>query len=131
MASIREIFAQNLKINRRKCGFSQEKLAEKADVSTHYIAILEIARSFPTSEVLERIARALGIEIYELFLVPHAPNVEFAQFRQEISGDMKQLCEEVKQTVTEAIEKALSEKRKESAETGRKKVITEKHSENC
>jgi transcriptional regulator with XRE-family HTH domain len=113
MASVRAIFAQNLKTNRRKRGFSQENLAEKAGVSTHYIAILEIARSFPSSEVLERIARALGIEIYELFLVPHASNVEFVQFRQEISGDMKQLCEEVKQAVTEAIEKALSEKRKE------------------
>lgn len=111
--AIREIFAQNLKMNRRRCGFSQEKLAEKADVSTHYIAILEIARSFPASEVLERIAGALGIEIYELFLVPHAPNVELAQFRQEIRDDMRQLCEEVKQTVDAAIEKALSEKRKD------------------
>jgi transcriptional regulator with XRE-family HTH domain len=113
MASIREIFAQNLKINRRKCGLSQEKLAEKAGVSTHYIAILEIARSFPTSEVLERIAGALDIEIYKLFLVPYAPNEEFVQFRQEIRGDMKQLCDEVKQTVDEAIQKALSEKRKD------------------
>jgi transcriptional regulator with XRE-family HTH domain len=113
MASIRETFAQNLKINRRKSGLSQEKLAEKADVSTHYIAILEIARSFPTSEVLERIARALDIEIYELFLVPHAPNAEFTQFRQEIRGDMRQLCDEIKQTVDEAIQKALSEKYKD------------------
>jgi transcriptional regulator with XRE-family HTH domain len=113
MASIRETFAQNLKINRRKRGFSQEKLAEKAGVSTHYIAILEIARSFPASEVLERIARALDIEIYELFLVPHAPNAEFAQFRQEIRGDIKQLCDEIKQTVDKAIQKALSEKSKD------------------
>ncbi|MDR1250044.1 MAG: helix-turn-helix domain-containing protein [Treponema sp.] len=113
MGSIREIFARNLKINRRRCGLSQEKLAEKADVSTHYIAILEIARSFPTSAVLERIAGALDIEIYELFLVPHAPNTELTQFREEIRGDMKQLCDEVKQTVDEAIQKALSEKRKD------------------
>jgi transcriptional regulator with XRE-family HTH domain len=113
MASVRETFAQNLKINRRKCGLSQEKLAEKADVSTHYIAILEIARSFPTSEVLERIAEALDIEIYELFLVPHAPNAEFTQFRREIRDDMKQLCDEIKQTVDQAIQKALSEKSKD------------------
>jgi transcriptional regulator with XRE-family HTH domain len=113
MASVREIFAQNLKINRRKCGLSQEKLAEKAEVSTHYIAILEIARSFPTSEVLERIAGALNIEIYKLFLVPHAPNEEFTQLRQEIRDDMKRLCGEVKQAVDEAVQKALSEKRKD------------------
>jgi transcriptional regulator with XRE-family HTH domain len=110
MAYIREIFAQNLKINRRKCGISQEKLAEKAAVSTHYIAILEIARSFPASDVLERIAGALGVEIYELFLDPLSSNKEFMRLRQEIKNDMKQLCDEVKQTVDEAIQKALSEK---------------------
>ncbi|GHU71137.1 hypothetical protein FACS189450_06690 [Spirochaetia bacterium] len=108
MARIREIFAQNLKINRRKCGFSQEKLAEKAEVSTHYIAILEIARSFPASDVLERIAEALGVEIYELFLDPLSSNQEFMLLRQGIKDDMKQLCDEVKQTVDEAIQKALS-----------------------
>jgi transcriptional regulator with XRE-family HTH domain len=110
MARIREIFAQNLKVNRRKCGFSQEKLAEKAEVSTHYIAILEIARSFPASDVLERIANALDVEIYELFLDPLSPNSEFVQLRQEIKGDMTRLCDEVKQTVDEAIQKALSGK---------------------
>ena len=108
MARIREIFAQNLKIHRRKCGISQEKLAEKAKVSTHYIAILEIARSFPASDVLERIAEALGVEIYVLFLDPHSSNQEFAQLREDIKDDMKQLCDEVKQTVDEAIQKALS-----------------------
>jgi transcriptional regulator with XRE-family HTH domain len=109
MANVREIFAHNLKINRRKCGISQEKLAEKAKVSTHYNAILEIARSFPASDVLERIAGALNVEIYELFLDPLSSNKEFVRLRQEIRNDMKQLCEEVKQTVDEAVEKALAD----------------------
>ena len=108
MVRIREIFAQNLKIHRRKCGISQEKLAEKAKVSAHYIAILEIARSFPASDVLERIAEALDVEIYELFLDPQSPNKEFTRLREDIRDDMKQLCDEVKQTVDEAIQKALS-----------------------
>jgi len=51
--SLRDIFAKNLRENRRKCGFSQEKLAEKAGVSTQYLAMMEIARKFPTAEVLE------------------------------------------------------------------------------
>jgi transcriptional regulator with XRE-family HTH domain len=103
MAQIREIFAKNLKENRRKCGLSQEKLAEKAEVSTHYIAILEIARSFPASEVLERIADALGIEIYELFLVPPSPLEELEKLRRTI-------IDEVKQTIDDSVQKALSEK---------------------
>jgi hypothetical protein len=55
----------------------------------------------------------LNIEIYKLFLVPHAPNEEFIQFRQEIRDDMKRLCGEVKQAVDDAVQKALSEKRKD------------------
>jgi transcriptional regulator with XRE-family HTH domain len=100
MAQIREIFAKNLKENRRKCGISQEQLAEKAEVSTHYIAILEIARSFPASEVLERIAAALNVDVYELFLVPESPKEELEKLRRTI-------IDEVKQAVDDSIQKAL------------------------
>jgi len=88
--SIREIFAKNLRENRRKCGFSQEKLAEKAGISTQYLAMMEIARKFPTSEVLERIAVALNIKVYELFLVDHSPREELELLRQDIINEMKQ-----------------------------------------
>jgi hypothetical protein len=54
MANIRNILANNLKENCRKCGVSQAKLAEKAGVSTQYIAMIEISRQFPTPEVLDR-----------------------------------------------------------------------------
>ena len=94
MARLQEIFAQNLKENRRKRGFSQEKLAEKVDVSTHHIAMIEIARSFPTLDLVERIANALEIEIYKLFVEPHSHNEELEQLRQDIKSDMKQLFEE-------------------------------------
>jgi DNA-binding XRE family transcriptional regulator len=49
MARIKEIFAHNLKENRRKSGFTQAQLAEKVDVSTHHIGMLEIARNYPTN----------------------------------------------------------------------------------
>jgi DNA-binding XRE family transcriptional regulator len=47
MSQPRDIFAKNLKKNRRKCGFSQAKLADKVNVSTHHIAMIELARNFP------------------------------------------------------------------------------------
>jgi len=86
---IREIFARNLRENRRKCGLSQEMLAEKADISTQYLAMMEIARKFPTSEVLERLAEAVNINVYELFLVEHSPRQELELLRQDIMREMK------------------------------------------
>ena len=64
---IKEIFAANLRENRRKKGFTQEKLAEIADISLRYIAILELGKSFPSGEMLEKIAGALDIQAFELF----------------------------------------------------------------
>ena len=89
-APLREIFARNLRENRRKYGFSQEKLAEKAGISTQYLAMMEIARKFPTSEVLERIAASMNINVYELFLIEHSPREELELLRQDIIYEMKQ-----------------------------------------
>ena len=89
-APLREIYVKNLRENRRKCGYSQEKLAEKAGISTQYLAMMEIARKFPTAEVLERIASAMKINVYELFLIEHSPREELELLRQDIISEMKQ-----------------------------------------
>ena len=64
---IKAIFAANLKENRRKKGLTQEKLAEIADISLRYIAMLELGKSFPSGEMLEKLAKALDIQAYQLF----------------------------------------------------------------
>jgi len=94
MANIREVFTRNLRQHRQKCGISQAKLAEKVDVSSHHIAMIELGRNFPTSELLERIAKALGVEYYELFIEPHLAINETQRLRQDIKIDMKQVLEE-------------------------------------
>jgi transcriptional regulator with XRE-family HTH domain len=99
--NLKEILAKNLRDKRRKCGLSQEKLAEKAGISTQYLAMIEIARKFPASEVLERLAGALGIKVYELFLTDHSPREELELLRQDIISEMKQ-------TFVEIVENALT-----------------------
>ncbi|MCL2444383.1 MAG: helix-turn-helix domain-containing protein [Treponema sp.] len=95
MARLREILANNLKEKRQKCGFSQAKLAEKVNVSTHHIAMIEITRNFPTSDLIERIAEALNINIYELFVEEsNSPFKEFCQLRKDIKKDMQQILAE-------------------------------------
>jgi transcriptional regulator with XRE-family HTH domain len=101
MENIREILAANLKENRRKHGLTQEQFAEKADVSTHYVAIVETCKAFPTAEMLERLAAALGIETYQLFTVPEEPNEAFERLLQQGITD-------IKQAVREAVKEALA-----------------------
>jgi transcriptional regulator with XRE-family HTH domain len=94
MARFQNIFVQNLRRYRHKCGFTQAELAEKVKVSSHHIGMIELSRNYPTLELVERISDALNIEVYELFADPNYRNTELKQLRQEIRDDMKQLLDE-------------------------------------
>ena len=76
MARLQDIFVKHLKEKRKKSGLTQAQLAEKVNVSTHHIGMIELSRNYPTLELVERIADALDIEIYELFIDPLSPNTE-------------------------------------------------------
>ena len=67
MAGIREILAKNMKMNRHKLGITQAELAERANISSNFVTMIELQHKFPTPEVLDRIAAALNIETSELF----------------------------------------------------------------
>ena len=107
MSNLRDILAGNLKANRRKCKISQSKLAEKAGISTQYIAMIELSRQFPTPEVMERLANALSIEAYELFSVPPSPEKAMERLHEDI-------IKEIRQVIIEVMEKALTDKNKDS-----------------
>ena len=102
MANIREVLANNIKEYRRICGFSQDKLAELAGISSQYLATIETCRKFPTPEVLDRLAEALNIETHELFVFNSSPQKELEKLRQDIIGEV---VNAVKQTFAEETNK--------------------------
>jgi len=102
MEAIREILAKNLRENRNRLKMSQPKLAELANLSTHYVASIETLRKFPTPDVLERLAKALGIASHELFLVSTTPEKALERLHYEVLTDIKKVVSEaVKSAVTE------------------------------
>jgi transcriptional regulator with XRE-family HTH domain len=102
MERLGTIFADNMREYRRKSGLTQEKLAEMVNVSTHHIGMIELTRNFPTFDLIERIAKALDIEIYELFVDSASPREELDKLRQDIVS-------EIKQTVAEAVKEAFTD----------------------
>jgi len=56
-----------MKAYRSARGFTQANLAEKVNTSTHYIGMIETKNKFPSPEMIERIALALGIDTIDLF----------------------------------------------------------------
>jgi transcriptional regulator with XRE-family HTH domain len=66
--NLREIFILNLKKFRKSENLSQMKLAEMCGTAASYIGEIEIGRKFPSVEMIEKIAGALNVEAYRLFI---------------------------------------------------------------
>lgn len=67
---IREVLAQNLRENRRAQGLSQEELAHRADIDRTYISALERCVYAAGIDVVDRLARVLGMEAADLLRRP-------------------------------------------------------------
>lgn len=63
-----KVFADNLKKYRKETGLSQEQFAEKCGMHRTYISAIECYRRSISLENIQRIADALGIDTYKLFL---------------------------------------------------------------
>ena len=106
MAKIREILAQNMKIHRQRLGITQPELAERANISTNFIGMIEQKRKFPAPEMLDRIATALEIETFELFTTSASPQAELRKLHKEILADLDR-------AIGEAVYKAIKEQCKD------------------
>ena len=87
MTNIRELLASNLKSYRAARGWSQAKLAEKAGTSTQYIAMIETKVKYPSSEMLHKLAKALGIDPAELFYKAIDPETAMKNARKAVIED--------------------------------------------
>lgn len=63
---LQRLLALNLKILRTRRGITQDELAERAGISKNYLAEIETARKYPSSEVFLRLARGLDVRPWQL-----------------------------------------------------------------
>jgi transcriptional regulator with XRE-family HTH domain len=72
---IRQILAQNIKKRRESLGMTQEELAENANLSLQTINTIEGCRMWISDKSITRLAKALNIEVFQLFM-PHRMNIK-------------------------------------------------------
>jgi transcriptional regulator with XRE-family HTH domain len=65
--NLKESFAENLKRIRKQRGLTQEELAELVNVAPRHISFIETAKSFPSSDLLERLSNALNTNYADFF----------------------------------------------------------------
>lgn len=63
-----KVFGSNVKHYRQAAGLSQEAFAEKCGIHRTYISAIECFRRSISLENIQRIADALAIEPYKLFI---------------------------------------------------------------
>ena len=66
--NIVKVFASNLKYYRNKMGVSQEQFADKAGLHRTYISAIECGKRSISLDNIQKIAEALEIETYLLFI---------------------------------------------------------------
>jgi transcriptional regulator with XRE-family HTH domain len=94
MTNIREVLANNMKAYRNALGLSQAKLAYIVDTSTHYIGMIETKNNFPSPEMLERIAAALGVDTLALFSKESDLSEIMKTYRKTALENVKDLIEQ-------------------------------------
>jgi transcriptional regulator with XRE-family HTH domain len=110
MTRLRAILALNMKEKRRVLGISQAKLAERADTSTQYVAMIELEKKFPSPEMLERLAEALEIDPPELFSMPPSPAGTLRKLHEAVLADIEQAAgAAVEQAAREAVQRVVAE----------------------
>ncbi len=66
-AKLPKTLGKKIQRRRKLLNLKQARLAEKAGISAVYMGYIEQGRYAPSLEVLERVAKALGIKLSELF----------------------------------------------------------------
>lgn len=104
---LKEIFSSNIK-KYRKDKFTQETLAEKIGVSSQNINDIEGKRRFPRTDTLVKIAEALNVEVYQLF-VPQgksAVKIEETPENEKIRNEIKfRVLEDLRSVLNKTIDK--------------------------
>ena len=91
---LRDTLSLNIK-KYRKGKFTQEQLAEKIGVSSQNINDIEGKRRWPRESTLIKIADALGIDVYQLFIPHNLDNIEIkdtdekAKIQEQLVSDFR------------------------------------------
>ncbi|GBR75033.1 helix-turn-helix XRE-family transcriptional regulators [Candidatus Termititenax aidoneus] len=87
--NLRQIFIRNLKRIRKGSGLSQMQLALLCETAAGYIGAIETGLKFPSVEMVEKIAAALRIKPYQLFLAEQHMPVKIACPKPELPEELR------------------------------------------
>jgi len=70
---LRAVFGKNVRLYRTRRNWSQADLAEYAKISINFLGDIERGNKWPHPDTLTKMAAALEVKVYELFLEEDTP----------------------------------------------------------
>ena len=95
---LRNALGKNIKLFRFHRELSQADLAEKAGISIPFLSAIERGNKWPYPDTLTSLAKALKIEVFELFKpegVPDDTKTLMTRFSEDISRTLNQSLDTV------------------------------------
>lgn len=80
--SLKQDLGQKIKLLRKNKELTQEKFSELVGIDSKNISKIENGNNYPSPETLVSIAKALNVEIYELFVTKS--EIPYKRIRQEL-----------------------------------------------
>lgn len=87
MNNIKKRLGRRIQELRKSNKLTQEQLAEKIEIGTSNISYIETGKFYPTPETLGKIAKALNVEIYELYMFEQLKPID--ELRTELIGAIR------------------------------------------
>ena len=103
---LRKILAANIKKQREKLGITQEKLAEKAEISAPMMNDIEGCRTWISDRTLKNLSAALKIDTYRLF-IPEVTSGEAipAEVVMELTLELHEMLKKYTSNVEKTLKK--------------------------
>jgi len=124
---IRHILAQNIKSRREFLGLTQENLAEAAELSVQTINTIEGCRMWISDKSITRLAKALDMDIFQLFVPYHLNknelNTSSATVLLELRQKAKTAVDNLQQQLDSSFNEALKYPIKKQIEKEKKRKI--------
>lgn len=70
----KKLIGMRLREFRRSHGYSQERVAELADIASNYLSRIELGKENPTVDTMQKLANVYNIELWELLNYGHEMN---------------------------------------------------------
>lgn len=93
------LFGSNIRKRRKRNKWSQEKLAEKMNVSPNTISEIETGKKFVHADTLIRFANAFGIDVYKLFKPENSPPDDKEEIIVQFSEEVKEAVDTISRSI--------------------------------